>query len=66
MWILTGDKKETALNIGRSCRLIEEVGKNELNFTTNKEYLNPKEIETQLAYEENKFVYIHNKHISNH
>ncbi len=55
MWILTGDKKETALNIGRSCRLIEEIGQNELNFTTNKEYINRKEVESKLAYQEKKF-----------
>ena len=24
MWMLTGDKKETAINIGKSCGLIEE------------------------------------------
>lgn len=24
MWVLTGDKKETAIEIGKSCRLIEE------------------------------------------
>ena len=56
IWVLTGDKKETALNIGKSCRLIEEVGKNEINFTTNKECVNPSEIETKLDYEEKKFV----------
>ena len=59
MWVLTGDKKETALNIGRSCKLIEEVGKNEINLTTDKDYLNSNEIIQKLDYEENRFVIIY-------
>jgi phospholipid-translocating P-type ATPase (flippase) len=34
VWVLTGDKKETALNIGRTCRLIEEIGFNDLDITS--------------------------------
>ena len=34
LWVLTGDKKETALNIGKTCRLIEEIGLNEIDLTS--------------------------------
>lgn len=34
VWVLTGDKKETALNIGKTCRLIEEIGKNQIDLTS--------------------------------
>jgi phospholipid-transporting ATPase len=34
LWVLTGDKKETALNIGKTCRLIEEIGINEIDLTS--------------------------------
>jgi len=33
IWVLTGDKKETALNIGKTCKLIEEIGQNEFDLT---------------------------------
>jgi phospholipid-transporting ATPase len=33
IWVLTGDKKETALIIGRTCRLIEEIGNNSIDLT---------------------------------
>lgn len=33
VWVLTGDKKETALNIAKTSRLIEEIHKNELDLT---------------------------------
>ncbi len=33
LWVLTGDKKETALVIGRTCRLIEEIGRNDIDIT---------------------------------
>jgi phospholipid-transporting ATPase len=32
VWVLTGDKKETALIIGRTCRLIEEIGRNDIDL----------------------------------
>lgn len=34
VWVLTGDKKETALNISKTCRLIEEVGHNQIDITS--------------------------------
>lgn len=33
LWVLTGDKKETSLIIGRTCRLIEEIGRNDIDLT---------------------------------
>jgi phospholipid-translocating P-type ATPase (flippase) len=33
LWVLTGDKKETALIIGKTCRLIEEIGRNDIDLT---------------------------------
>jgi magnesium-transporting ATPase (P-type) len=51
VWVLTGDKKvnnyitqETALNIGRTCRLIEEIGRNEINITSTNDYNTPEKI----------------------
>lgn len=46
VWVLTGDKEETALNIGRTCRLIEEISKNEIRLTipkNNEGPLDPKQ-----------------------
>jgi phospholipid-transporting ATPase len=40
LWVLTGDKKETALIIGKTCRLIEEIGRNDIDLTTDS-VLNP-------------------------
>jgi len=37
---LTGDKKETALNIGKTCKLIEEIGKNEFDLTFDETLVN--------------------------
>lgn len=34
---MTGDKKETALNIGKTCRIIEEIGVNEIDLTYSEE-----------------------------
>jgi len=37
---LTGDKKETALNIGKTCKLIEEIGQNEFDLTFDETLVN--------------------------
>jgi phospholipid-transporting ATPase len=54
LWVLTGDKKETALIIGKTCRLIEEIGRNDIDLTTDA-VLNPKNaIHTVNSVIENK------------
>lgn len=46
VWVLTGDRQETAINIGLSCRLISEsmslVIVNEENMQDTKQYINNK------------------------
>lgn len=37
---MTGDKKETALNIGKTCKLIEEIGQNEFDLTFDETLVN--------------------------
>jgi magnesium-transporting ATPase (P-type) len=57
VWVLTGDKKETALNIGRTCRLIEEIGKNDIDLTFHLYSVNMKQmIEDKLDEYIKKFV----------
>lgn len=54
---MTGDKKETALNIGKSCNIIEEIGVNEIDLTISEEELEENnDIYERLDLIENIFV----------
>lgn len=55
---MTGDKKETALNIGKTCRIIKEIGENEIDLTYSDEVGNEVNLDLleRLDLLENSFV----------
>jgi len=56
IWVLTGDKKETALNIGTTCRLIEEIGNNEIDITSSNLNSNTSSILNQIEHKLDSFI----------
>lgn len=54
VWMLTGDKMETAENIGRSCNLIQD------HFTVMKLFYNKEKEQSELVKERMKAVIIEN------
>ncbi len=49
IWVLTGDKKETALNIGKTCKLVEEIGLNEFDLTFEEGFQNDSNYHKRIA-----------------